>query len=145
MGYLELCICCWGILLEIPVYLRPSEGKQLLSFASLLVAVAFEQILICCSLKPCCSAVIAVLSTVLHAYMCINISNLQKPKPSFSCEVPHDRRIQRNCAYCSRSPCAPIVGVKMSNVGTEQQLGTAGLESPGAISWPGITTAPWCW
>jgi len=48
-----------GILLEIPVYLRPFEGKQLLSFISVTTAVAFEQILTCCSLGPCCSAVIA--------------------------------------------------------------------------------------
>ena len=31
-----------GILLEIPAYLRPSEGEQLLSFISVPMAVAFE-------------------------------------------------------------------------------------------------------
>ena len=31
-----------GIYLEIPVYLRPSKGKQVLSFISVLSAVAFE-------------------------------------------------------------------------------------------------------
>jgi len=51
-----------GILLEILVYLRPSEGKELLSFIFVPIAVAFEQVLACCSLGPCCSAVIAVLS-----------------------------------------------------------------------------------
>ena len=39
-----------GISLEIPVYLRPSEGKQLLSFISVPSAVASEQVLACCSL-----------------------------------------------------------------------------------------------
>ena len=56
-----------GILLEIPTYLRPSEGKQLISFISMPTAVAFEQILTCCSLGPCCSAVVAVLSIVLQS------------------------------------------------------------------------------
>jgi len=31
-----------GILLEIPMYLRPSEGKQMLFFVSVSVAAAFE-------------------------------------------------------------------------------------------------------
>jgi len=55
-----------GISLEIPAYLRPSEGKQLLSFISVPTAVAFGQIFTCCSLGPCCSAVIAVLPIVLQ-------------------------------------------------------------------------------
>ena len=55
-----------GILLEIPVCLRPSEGKQLLSFISVPRAVAFEQVLACCSLGSCCSAGIAVLSITLQ-------------------------------------------------------------------------------
>jgi len=38
-----------GIFLEIATYLRPSEGKQLISFISMPTAVAFEQILTCCS------------------------------------------------------------------------------------------------
>ena len=46
------------------MYLRPPEGKQLFSFIS--VSVAFVQILPCCSLGPCCSAVIAVLSIALQ-------------------------------------------------------------------------------
>ena len=49
-------------LLEIPAYLRPSEGKQLLSFISVPAVVAFGQVHILCSLEPCYSAVIAVLS-----------------------------------------------------------------------------------
>jgi len=53
-----------GILLEITVYLKPSEGKQLISFISVLSAIAFAQTLTCCSLGPCYSAVIAVLSIV---------------------------------------------------------------------------------
>jgi len=55
-----------GTLLEIPAYLRPSEGKQLLSFLSVLTAVVFEQTLSCCSLRPCYSAVIAALSISLQ-------------------------------------------------------------------------------
>jgi len=38
------------ILLEFPAYLGPSEGKQLLSFVSVPMAVAFEQLLTSCSL-----------------------------------------------------------------------------------------------
>ena len=57
-----------GILLEIPAFLRFSEGKQFLSFIPVLTAVIFEQILPCCSLGPCCSAVIFVLSIVLQAH-----------------------------------------------------------------------------
>ena len=40
-----------GILLEILAYLRPSKGKQLLSFIS--IAAAFEHNLTCCSLGLC--------------------------------------------------------------------------------------------
>ena len=54
------------MLLEIPASLRSSEGKWILSFISVLVAVAFEQVLTCSSLGPCYSAVTAVLSTVLQ-------------------------------------------------------------------------------
>jgi len=55
-----------GTLLEIPTYLRPSEGKQLLSFISVPTAVVFEQILTCYSLGPCYSAVIAMLSIMFY-------------------------------------------------------------------------------
>lgn len=51
---------------QIPLYLRPSEGKLLLPFISVSMAVAFEQILSSCSLGPCCTFVIAVLSITLH-------------------------------------------------------------------------------
>ena len=61
-----------GIFLEIPAYLRCSEGKPHLSFISVPMAVAFEQILTCRSLGPCCSAVIAVLSIALQVF-CWNI------------------------------------------------------------------------
>jgi len=40
------------------------EGKQLLSFS--FIAVVFEQILVCCSLGPQCSADIAVFSITLE-------------------------------------------------------------------------------
>lgn len=40
-------------------------GKQFLSFVFVPIAVAFEQILICCSLRPYCSAVSAALSITL--------------------------------------------------------------------------------
>ena len=35
-----------GIFLEIPAYLRPSEGKRILCFVAVLTALAFEQTLI---------------------------------------------------------------------------------------------------
>lgn len=62
-----------GILLEISVYLRSSEGKQLLSLISVSMAVAFEQthslqprtVLLCC----CCCAFHCV--TPLHHSVCI--------------------------------------------------------------------------
>ena len=53
-----------GVLLEIHVNLRPFEGKQLLSFVFVSRAVVFELVLTCCSLGPCCSAVIAVFHCV---------------------------------------------------------------------------------
>lgn len=46
------------------MYLRFSEGRQLLFFVS--VAVAFEHVFTCCSLGPHSSAVIVVLSNVLQ-------------------------------------------------------------------------------
>jgi len=55
-----------GVLLEIPVLLRPSEGKQIISFVSVLGAVVFEQILTYCSLGPCCSAIAVVFSIALQ-------------------------------------------------------------------------------
>ena len=45
------------ISLEIPMYFRPFVGKQILSCIP--TAVAFEQVLTCYSLGPCCSSVIA--------------------------------------------------------------------------------------
>ena len=56
------------IFLEIPVYLRPFEGKQFLSFISLLTTAQFVQILNCCSLGPCYSALIAALSITLQLF-----------------------------------------------------------------------------
>jgi len=53
-----------GLLPEIPVYLRPSKGKQALYVCA--TAVAFEQIFTHCSLGPCYPAVIAVLSLMLQ-------------------------------------------------------------------------------
>lgn len=55
-----------GILLEIPAYLRLSEGKQLLSFVSVLMVIAFENILTYCTLGPCYCVITAVLSIVLQ-------------------------------------------------------------------------------
>jgi len=57
-----------GILLNILAYLKPSEGKQLFAFISVPVAVVFEPILTCCSLGPCCSAVIVALSIMLQCF-----------------------------------------------------------------------------
>jgi len=54
-----------GILMEIPAYLRPSEGKQLLSFVSVLTAVVFEQVFTCCSLGLYYSTVPVALSIAL--------------------------------------------------------------------------------
>jgi len=53
-------------MLNIPVFPRPSKGKQLLSYISVPMAVAFEQVFACCSLGLCYSAVTAVLSIVLQ-------------------------------------------------------------------------------
>ena len=54
------------VVLEILAYLRSSKGKQLLSFMFVPAAVAFEQVPTCCSLGPCCSAVISAFSIVLQ-------------------------------------------------------------------------------
>ena len=76
-----------SILLEVPAYLRPFEGKQILSFVSVSTAVVFEQVLACCSLGPCFFAVIAVICAVLHPLSCpayfgvhtaVNAPELQK-------------------------------------------------------------------
>lgn len=55
-----------GNLLEIPASPRPSEGKQLLSFVSVLMVIAFENILTYCTLGPCYCVITAVLSIVLQ-------------------------------------------------------------------------------
>lgn len=55
-----------GNLLEIPASLGPSEGKQLLSFVSVLMVIAFENILTYCTLGPCYCVITAVLSIVLQ-------------------------------------------------------------------------------
>jgi len=52
------------VLVEIPVYLRPSEGKHLYSFVSA-SAASLGLILTCCSLGLCYSTVIAVISIPL--------------------------------------------------------------------------------
>ena len=49
-----------GILLEIPIYLMPSRGKQIFSFASASTVAAFGHISTCCGLGLCNSAVVAV-------------------------------------------------------------------------------------
>jgi len=67
-------LCCWtwhsaeACDCEIPAYLRPSKGKQILSFVSVLTAAAFEYIFTWCSLGLCYSAVIAMLSIALQHY-----------------------------------------------------------------------------
>ena len=70
-----------SILLEILVYLRPFEGKQILSFVSVSTAVVFEQVLACCSLGPCCSAVIAALPIMLQHAITIPTP---EPNPSLT-------------------------------------------------------------
>ena len=54
------------ISLEFSLYMRPSETEQVLSFVFVPAAVAFEQVLTCCSLGLCYSAAIAVLSIALQ-------------------------------------------------------------------------------
>ena len=55
-----------GILLDVLAYPRPPEGKQPFFLISVPMAVVFEQTIPCYSLGPCCSAVLAVLSIMLH-------------------------------------------------------------------------------
>ena len=57
-----------GFLLEVPAYLRPSEGEWIFSLISVPSAAAYEHLLLYSSLGPCCSAVTAVLSSVLHQF-----------------------------------------------------------------------------
>lgn len=49
-----------GILLEIPAHLRPSEGKKILSFVFVPMAVAFEQVFTCCSIGLAVHCVMAL-------------------------------------------------------------------------------------
>ena len=73
-----------GILLEIPTHLKPSEGKQILSFVFVPMAVGLEEIFTCCcSLGSCCSAVIAVLYVVLP-FVCHDDFGLIFTQPYFS-------------------------------------------------------------
>ena len=61
----HLMVCSGGkaILLVIPAYLRPSKSKQIFfSFAFVPSAVVSDQILTCCSLGLCYSAIIAAFS-----------------------------------------------------------------------------------
>ena len=58
-----------GILLQIPAYLRPSEGKQFFFFpspsplfVSMFMAAVFGLILTCCTLGLCHPAIIAVIA-----------------------------------------------------------------------------------
>jgi len=68
-----------GILLEIHVYLRPSKGKQILSFVSVSLAAAFEKILTCCSLGLLYYTSISVFSIALQCYK-LSCSYSQKPR-----------------------------------------------------------------
>ena len=47
-----------GISLEIPVYLRPSKDKWILSFIFVPLVIVPKQILVLCSLRPCYLAVL---------------------------------------------------------------------------------------
>jgi len=67
-----------GILLENPACLRLPEGKQPLSFISVPTAVELEQTLTCCSLGPCYSVVIAVLSFTLQKARAENLVKFNK-------------------------------------------------------------------
>ena len=49
------------------MYLRPSKGKQILSFISMSTTAMIEDILTCYSLGLCYSTVIATLSIVLQS------------------------------------------------------------------------------
>ena len=55
-----------GGLVEIPEYLRPSEGRWFLHFVSVPMAAALEHTLSCCSLGLCYSPIIAVFSIMLQ-------------------------------------------------------------------------------
>jgi len=57
-----------GILLEIPVYLRPSKGKQLISFVFVPIAAAFGHVLTCCSLGLCFPTITVVFPIALQSY-----------------------------------------------------------------------------
>mgnify|MGYP001864640469 CR=1 FL=1 len=72
-------------MLEIPAYLRSSEGKYLLSFISMPMAVAFEQILSCCSQGPCYS--VAALSNALQSEI-LQSSEIGLAKAALSLFIP---------------------------------------------------------
>lgn len=66
--------------LEIPAYLWPLEGKQIVSFVSVSMAAASEYILTCCSLGLCYYAVIVVLSILLWPCKWVLESSLHIPQ-----------------------------------------------------------------
>ena len=72
----------WASLLEIPEYLKLSEGKQLFFYISVPMAVVFEQVLTCYSLGPCYSAALSIALQVVsydslfcnYLWLCFGVS-----------------------------------------------------------------------
>jgi len=69
---------CKGIFLEIPAYVRPSEGKHLLPLVSVPTAIVSEQIFTCCSLMMTAEHVIITLSIALHIVFIKSNSSSQR-------------------------------------------------------------------
>ena len=72
------------------------EGRQLLSFTSVPTAVVFEQILTCCSLGSCCSAIIDAHS--------ITLQYLPSPFTKHAQEMTAVT-ISRRFNFCNRLSC----------------------------------------
>jgi len=84
-----------GFSLEIPAYLRPSKGEQILSFVSVSMAATFECILTCCSLG------LQLLCCHCYAFCCITITLLRRCQfldflQMFHklCSVPHEYELE---------------------------------------------------
>lgn len=82
-------LCTWGLL----------KVSSFLSFISVSMAVAFEQILICCSLGPCCSALSTSFSIMLqHSRLKHGRIQWCKKPASWKCALHHAVTVQNHAA-----------------------------------------------
>jgi len=103
------------VLLEIPMYLWPSEGK-ISSFVSVPMAVAFEYLLSYCCLGPYCSIVVAVFSIVYYTCTCLFLMFCIEPCMFLALKLSADLylwAVKKSRVICRLSPNWPQFNVLM--------------------------------